>query len=118
VVAGVKPPSESRASLRTKDAKPPASDPLANSWSACASGTNIPSTARTASSPSGPSPHSNAACNIDDQLVGALVIETPVDEREKPACCDEEGTPPIDVEAAEANADVVQSPLTRARRRR
>lgn len=59
-------------------------------------------------------PHSNAAGDVYDQLLNALGIETPADEREKPACCDEEATPPVDVEAAEAIADAVES---RARRR-
>jgi hypothetical protein len=33
----------------------------------------------------------------------------PADEREKPSCCDEEGSPPVDEEAAEAIADAGES---------
>lgn len=63
-------------------------------------------------------PHSNEAGDVYDQLVAALGIETPADEREKPSCCDEQGTPPVDVEAAEAIANAVETRAQRARRRR
>ncbi len=55
------------------------------------------------------SPHTNAAGDVYVQLLGALGIEIPADEREKPSCCDEEGSPPVDVEAAEAIVDAVES---------
>ena len=63
-------------------------------------------------------PHSNSAGDVYGQLLDALGIDTPEDEREKPACCDEEGTPPVDVEAAEAIANAVETRARRARRRR
>lgn len=63
-------------------------------------------------------PHTNDAGDVYDQLLDALGIDTPEDEREKPPCCDEEGTPPVDVEAAEAIATAVETRARRARRRR
>jgi len=63
-------------------------------------------------------PHSNATGDVYDQVLDALGLETPDDEREKPACCDEEGSPPTDVEAAETIADAVESRARQARRRR
>lgn len=63
-------------------------------------------------------PHSRRAGDVYDQLLGALGIEMPADEREKPSCCNEEGLPPVNLEAADAIADAVVSRAGRARRRR
>ncbi|MGH8777363.1 MAG: hypothetical protein ACRDWI_20250 [Jiangellaceae bacterium] len=63
-------------------------------------------------------PHSGTTADLYDKLLGALGIDMPTDEREKPSCCDEEGAPPVYVDAAEAIADAVESRARRARRRR
>ena len=62
-------------------------------------------------------PHSGKPGDVYDQLLDALGAEVPADERDKPSCCDDEGLPPIDGDAAEAIADAVER-SARARRRR
>ena len=63
-------------------------------------------------------PHSRKAGDVYDQLLDALGADIPADDREKPSCCDDEGLPPFDEEAAEAIADEVERSARRARRRR
>ncbi len=46
-------------------------------------------------------PHSNTAGDLYDQLLRALGVEPPEEER-KPPSCDDEGAPPMDEEIAEA----------------
>ncbi|MGQ0743467.1 MAG: hypothetical protein ACT4OS_03850 [Acidimicrobiales bacterium] len=63
-------------------------------------------------------PHHDTAGGVYDQLVEALDIDIPADEREKPPCCDEEGEPPTDADAASAIADAVERRARQQRRRR
>jgi hypothetical protein len=49
-------------------------------------------------------PHTRSRGGVYDQLLDALDIEMPADEREKPPCCDEVGEPPVDAAAAIAEA--------------
>lgn len=63
-------------------------------------------------------PHSRTAEDVYDQLLDALAAVIPADEREQPSCCDDEGLPPVDGEAAEVIADAVERSARRARRRR
>lgn len=60
-------------------------------------------------------PHNRKTAGVYDQLMRALGAEVPADERTKPSCCDEEGSPLIDEQAAEATCDAVEQS---ARRRR
>jgi hypothetical protein len=63
-------------------------------------------------------PHSSKPGDVYDLLLGALGADVPADEREKPSCCDDEGQPPADEEAAQAIADAVERSARRVRRRR
>lgn len=62
-------------------------------------------------------PHNTKADDIYDQLLEAVGIEAPDDERAKPACCDEDGSPPVDEEAATEVADAVGRTARRRQRR-
>lgn len=59
--------------------------------------------------------HDRSATDVYDLLLAALDIEASTEEREKPACCDEAGEPPIDA-AVEAIADAIER-IGRRRRR-
>jgi hypothetical protein len=61
-------------------------------------------------------PHSTKADDVYDQLLEAVGIEAPDDERAKPPCCEEDGAPPVDEEAATEIADAVDR-AARSRRR-
>lgn len=63
-------------------------------------------------------PHGRTAGDVYDQLLDALGIEMPADDREKPSCCDEAGAPPAGPNAAEAIAEAVERRAARAPRRR
>jgi len=63
-------------------------------------------------------PHSARPGDVYGQLLGALGAEVPADERNKPACCDDEGVPPVDEQTAEAIAGAVERSVQRSRRRR
>jgi hypothetical protein len=61
-------------------------------------------------------PHSTKADDVYDQLLEAAGVDAPNDERTKPPCCDEDGAPPVDEDAAIEVADAVDR-TTRRRRR-
>jgi len=61
--------------------------------------------------------HDGAANDIYRQLLGALDVAVPEDERAKPPCCDETGQPPADSDLALDIAEAVER-TRRARRRR
>lgn len=61
-------------------------------------------------------PHTRTPGSVYDQLLDALGIEMPANEREKPPCCDEEGKPPVNAAAASAIAEAVDNCSRRARR--
>lgn len=63
-------------------------------------------------------PHNSSLSGVYDQLVEALGIEMPADEREKPPCCDQKGEPPANADRASAIADAVEQNARRHRRRR
>lgn len=52
-------------------------------------------------------PHTRTAGGVYDQLLDALGIAMSVDDRDKPACCDEQGDPPVDGAAATSVAEAV-----------
>jgi voltage-gated potassium channel Kch len=62
--------------------------------------------------------HSTTAGDVYDQLIEALGIDVPDEERTKPSCCDDEGEPPADEDAATELADAVERSARRAGRRR
>jgi len=47
-------------------------------------------------------PHIHATGDVYDQLLRALGIDMPSDERDKASCCDETSTPPVEFGTAEA----------------
>jgi hypothetical protein len=53
-------------------------------------------------------PHDRSAVDVYDQLLAALNLSVPADEREKPSCCDEEGLPPADDLVANSIVDAVE----------
>ena len=61
--------------------------------------------------------HDGTRTDIYRQLLEALGIGVPEDEREKPPCCDESGQPPADRELALVIADAVELGERAARRR-
>lgn len=61
-------------------------------------------------------PHSTKADDVYDQLLEAVDIETPDDERAKPPCCDDDGAAPVDEDAATEVADAVERTARRRRR--
>lgn len=63
-------------------------------------------------------PHTATAGDVYDQLLEALGIDVPDEERTKPSCCDDEGEPPADEKGATELADAVERSGRRARRRR
>lgn len=63
-------------------------------------------------------PHRGSAGGVYDQLLEALGIDMPADDRDKPLCCDEEGEPPADADVANAIADAVEQSARRRRRGR
>ncbi len=63
-------------------------------------------------------PHNTAAGDVYEQLLEALGIEVPDEERTKPPCCDDEEAPPVDDDAASELVDAVERSARRARRRR
>ena len=62
-------------------------------------------------------PHDRSAGDVYELLLLALDAELPTEERSKPPCCDDDGKPPADPQAAESIADAVDT-IARARRRR
>lgn len=52
-------------------------------------------------------PHDGTGSDVYSELLDALEVDMPQDVRDKPACCDAEGEPPTDPEAANAIADAV-----------
>jgi len=62
-------------------------------------------------------PHDRSAGDLYRQLVAALQLEAPEEERSKPPCCDEAGQPPIDADTTTALVATVET-LARPRRRR
>jgi hypothetical protein len=62
-------------------------------------------------------PHGGAVGDVYADLLHALGIDVPADERSKPSCCDEEGVPPVDAAAAHAICDALERSTRRGRRR-
>jgi hypothetical protein len=62
-------------------------------------------------------PHSGRAGDVYLELLDALGVDVPADEREKPSCCDDEGVPPVEEVVAEAIAEAVERSARRVRRR-
>ena len=62
--------------------------------------------------------HTRTPGGVYDQLLDALRIEMPAEDREKPACCDEEGEPPVNAAVATSIAEAVDRRAGRARRDR
>jgi hypothetical protein len=60
-------------------------------------------------------PHSRSSNDVYALLLEALDLDVPMEERDKPPCCDEEGLPPADPDVAEEVADTIER-LRRARR--
>ena len=60
-------------------------------------------------------PHDQSAVDVYTLLLNALGIDLPDSERSTPPCCDGDGHPPADQEAAESISDAVDN-LVRRRR--
>jgi hypothetical protein len=60
--------------------------------------------------------HDQSSGDVYTLLLGALGLEVPDDEREKPPCCDEAGQPPADLVVAADITDALER-LARSRRR-
>lgn len=63
-------------------------------------------------------PHSRRSGDVYDQLLTALGVDTPAEERKKPPCCDDEGLPPSDEETADVIAGAIERSARRSRRPR
>lgn len=61
--------------------------------------------------------HDGTASDVYRQLLDALEVEVPDDERFKPPCCDEAGEPPADEDVALVIANAVARGQRRGRRR-
>lgn len=63
-------------------------------------------------------PHDGSIADVYGQLLAALAITAPEEDREKPQCCDDEGDPPADAGVASDIADAVERWARRRRRTR
>lgn len=61
--------------------------------------------------------HDQGANDVYQLILAALEIDTPEDERQKPPCCDDLDQPPVDPEATERIATVIDALKRRPRRR-
>lgn len=64
------------------------------------------------------SSHTTTQSGVYDQLLDALGIEMPADDRKKPACCDEDGEPPVNALIATFIAEAIDRRAGRGRRGR
>jgi hypothetical protein len=62
-------------------------------------------------------PHGQTAGDVYVALLGALELDVPDAERQKPPCCDDEGQPPSDEEVAALISDAIDRLVRRSRRR-
>lgn len=63
-------------------------------------------------------PHDQRGSDVYELLLDALNLTVPVDEREKPSCCDEEGHPPAAEDVATQIAQAVERRARAPRQRR
>jgi hypothetical protein len=63
-------------------------------------------------------PHDRASGDVYAQLLEALNLAVPVDEREKPPCCDQAGHSPAAKDVATEIADAIERRARALRRRR